>query len=294
MINMQVTEDSFEHTYDFLRSMLLDKRAKGKSVDTGHWQALRGVPHTQTYELERVNIEMPIAATPGSWAAFLRPNLPWAEDHFNERIGGEPLNPGVQFQNWPWYRGGVEDHKAQGHFSHSYMERFWPKRANASESLPQYYKRQGIRYPYGDLETLIQNLKRDPHTRQAYLPIWFPEDLSAAQQDQRVPCSLGYHFMLRDSRLHCMYPMRSVDFVRYLRDDLYMAGRLVQWIIASLTGAELNDEDRPAGDSLWMDVMPGKLMINIGSLHCFDGDVAKLTREHLEYTKGDPYYGAAV
>lgn len=314
---------NIEGTYDYLRGLLLRNHEQGKIVDTGHWQALRNVPHTRTLELQNVSIEMDIRPTPGSWASFIRPNLPWAEDHFQERVAGDPLNPGEQYKNWPWYRGGVEDHKstccenpipgplvkdrcltcggllkATGRFSHSYMERFWPKFAGY-ENEPAIY-RKGIRYRYGDLEDLIQILKRDPYTRQAYLPIWFPEDLTASRQDERVPCTLGYHFMLRDDRLHCFYPMRSCDIVRYFRDDAYMAGRLCQWIIANLAGEEIKtwqeqtDEHASTVPGFWTEIQPGKLTMSIASLHCFEGDIPKLKRDHNNYRSEDESYGAAV
>lgn len=297
MINSTCLGDTIEGTYDYLRGLLLRNHEKGKIVDTGHWQALRNVPHTRTLELQQVNIEMGIRPTPGSWASFIQPNLPWAEDHFQERVGGEPLNPGNQFMNWPWYRGGVENHKATGQFSHSYMERFWPRYAGAV----QVGGHIGIRYRYGDLEDLIQILKRDPGTRQAYLPIWFPEDLTASRENERVPCTLGYHFMLRDDQLHCFYPMRSCDFVRYFRDDAYMAGRLCQWILANLAGEELKAWQEQTGEhassvpGFWTEIRPGKLTMSIASLHCFEGDVPKLTRDHDRFrNEEDEDYAAAV
>jgi thymidylate synthase len=112
-------------------------------------------------------------------------------------------------------------------FSHSYPERYWPPRGH------------GIRYPFGNLNNLLSLLAREPYTRQAVLPMFTHEDVYAADVAQeRVPCSLSWHFMLRGGRLHCQYPMRSVDLYRYLPDDLYMAGRLVQWVIERLQGRE--------------------------------------------------------
>ena len=32
----------------------------------------------------------------------VRPNIPWADDHFEERIGGEPLNPPPSNEWWPY------------------------------------------------------------------------------------------------------------------------------------------------------------------------------------------------
>jgi thymidylate synthase len=274
MITFSATGNSFNDTYNDIRAEYLNLEGRAKEVNTGHWQSLKDTPHSKTRELLHVAIEARVSRTSGAWGAFMQPNLPWAEDHFLERVSGKPLNPGEQYKFWPWYAGGVEDHKQPGEFSHTYMERFW-----AAEAMRQNgYEPHGIRYKVGDLENLLHLLKREPKTRQAYLPIWFPEDVWAASVvKQRVPCTLGYHFMLRDDQLHCFYPMRSVDFVRYLRDDLYMAGRLVQWIIDELKDIEEGQDDT------WVDVIPGKLTLFASSLHIFEGDIPKLTREHHEY-----------
>lgn len=262
--------NTFESCNHLIRDEFLNPNGRASAVNTGHWQSVKGTPHSHTRELLHASVEARVHRTPGAWGAFMQPNLPWAEDHFKERVSGEPLNPGEQYKFWPWYKGGVENHKAPGKFSHTYMERFWPKRAGRADQLPN---KSGIHFPYGDLHDLLELLNREPHTRQAYLPIWFPEDIHAAAIDkQRVPCTLGYHFMLREDQLHCFYPMRSVDFVRYLRDDMYMAGRLMQWIINELRA-----------DDPWDEVIPGKLTLFASSLHIFEGDVPKLTREHESY-----------
>lgn len=242
-------------------------------VSTGHWQSLKDVPHVHTRELFRVSLEMIIPPTMEEAQEWIEPNLPWAEDHFRERVGGEPLNPGREYVNWPWYRGGVEDHKSTGVFSHSYMERMWPRHAGYTSvgvsGRPRHSgENEGIRYRYGDLSDLVALLHREPTTRQAFLPIWFPED-TGAHHEERVPCTLGYLFNLRDGVLHCTYYIRSCDFLRYLRDDVYMAMRLTQWLRSQLRSK----------DALWEDVIPGILQMNIGSLHVFEGDMGKMRRE---------------
>lgn len=253
---------------------------EGSEVDTGHWQSLEGVPHTQTRELQNVAIEYRIPYSQPQLAAEVHPNMPWAEDHFLERVSGEPLNPGEQFRNWPWYRGGVEDHKQTGQFSHTYMERYWPKKAkqvydrpprNKLEEIQLYTPyMEGIRYPYGDLNDVVALLAKHPGTRQAYLPVWFPEDTGAVH-GERVPCSIGYHFLWRGKELHCNYYMRSCDFLRYLRDDIYLTCRLVQWVCKELSNFEKIGENAP---------IPGELTMLIGSLHVFEGDMPKMKREY--------------
>lgn len=266
-----------ELPYEFLaRGMLYH----GQKVNTGHWQALKDVPNTRTVELQNVVIEMPISPTPGSWAAYCRPNLPWAEDHFQERVAGEPTNPGKEFTKWPWYKPEWEAQDAKREFSHTYMERFWP-RFGADDQTPPAPELRGVRYRYGDLNDVIELLRKEPHTRQAYLPMFFPED-TGATSDQRLPCSLGWHFMLRDERLHCFYPMRSVDLVRYLRDDAYMAGRLVQWVIDQLRERQQEPMEHEADyeDPWWGMVKPGNLTMFMSSLHVFEDELPTLRKKH--------------
>src|SRR3546814_17811567 len=82
---------------------------------------------------------------------------------------------------------------------------------------------------------------RSPYTRQAYLPVWFPEDTGSAS-GQRVPCTLGYQFLIRETPagkvLHIIYNMRSCDFMRHLADDIYMTIRLAQWMPDQLQRSE--------------------------------------------------------
>lgn len=277
--------DTWRETCEHLVRDFLTEGSHFK-VNTGHWQSVKGTSHSQTREIMHLKMTLAIQPTPGSWAAMIRPNLPWAEDHFQERVGGEPLNPGEQYKNWPWYAGGVEDHKESGKFSHTYMERFWPRQAGGSRAIGMpslsEWDNRGIYYRYGDLNDLVELLWREPTTRQAYLPVWFPED-TGAHHGERVPCTLGYHFMLREDRLHCFYPMRSVDFVRYLRDDLYMAGRLVQWVILKLRKKSMMKwQADPDAQPFWEPIVPGNLEFFASSLHIFEGDVPKLEREHVQ------------
>ena len=248
-------------------------------VDTGHWQSLKNVPHTATRELQNVVIETTIPQDRMDAALWVEPNLPWAEDHFQERVGGEPTNPGSQYMNWPWYDPTWAAQGQERKFSHTYQERMWPRWANhRSRELQD--QNVGIRYRYGDLQDLVNLLAREPTTRQAYLPIWFPED-TGAHHKERVPCTLGYHFLLRGGLLHVTYFIRSCDFLRYLRDDVYMAMRLGQWILdkAEDTFYETNEWKIAGTPNPWLTAEMGILHMHIVSLHIFEGDMGKMRRE---------------
>jgi hypothetical protein len=258
-------------------------RDNGEVVDVGEWQSIRApIPQSRTIEIEDVHFNLPISADVEGLQRDIEPNLPWAEDHFLERVSGVPANPGVQYKNWPWYRGNVEQHQTQElqKFSHTYMERYWPKHAN--QHFPDRDRRneidysksshRGIRYNYGDLNDVVSLLARSPYTRQAYLPVWFPEDTGAVP-GERVPCSLGYHFLLRNGRLNVYYFIRSCDFFRHFRDDVYLTCRLGQWVLDKVKYRGLDD---PPG---WEDVEMGDLIMQIDSLHVFEDERKRLWAE---------------
>lgn len=228
----------------------------------GAAHAMKDDTTAHTHELMHVVETFEVDVHPSAWRETVKPNLPWAEDHFRERISGEPMNPSPSEAWWPFARQGNAEHKKEDQkFSHTYPERFWPKHAGfdvedwGGHPSPT-GAHHGIRFPYGDLNDLIEVLRENPNSRQAYLPIWFPEDLYAARQGERVPCSMGYHFIYNPAvgKLDCVYTMRSCDIVRFYRDDIYMAGRLLQHV---------------AGESSFF---PGILVAQIANLHCFPGD----------------------
>jgi hypothetical protein len=248
---------SFPQVYSYLLARL--RSADPVSEPPHQMEHLRDDPRWVTRELVNVSFQYQIPATQHQLMMETMPSMPWAEEHFKERVSGEPLNPPPSHVMWPYGQKSNEEHLTDGKFSHSYPERMWPKYA-LDTACPM----TGIRFKYGDLSDLVCLLIDHPNTRQAYLPIWFPEDLAAAREGQRVPCTLGYHFLLRKGRLSVTYFIRSCDLIRFFRDDVYMACRLCQWVLASCG---------------WGEKKMGTLTMHIVSLHCFEGDLATLRRD---------------
>ena len=207
-------------------------------------------------------------------------NQPWADNHFNERVCGFPLNPGTEWANWP-YAKSADRFRVNDMFNHTYAERYWPRHADPScggETKEDYVDRlakgtwplqdnKGIRYDYGDLGDVINQLEKDPSSRQAVLPIFFPEDTGAVH-GERVPCSIMYQFMIRNGRLDLFYYLRSCDFVRHFRDDIYLTLRLQCWVIE-----ELQKRGMTA-------LRPGNFLMQIASLHIFRNDWDVLFPDH--------------
>lgn len=238
-----------------------------QGMSTGHSAAHR------THELEDVSLvwdQMPRSIDDIIPAV----DQSWADDHFIERVSGIPHNPAPSHLSWPYAVRGNGDHTTRDKFDHTYPERFWPKQAAYDEipddhGLPaNRYHRGGIRFLYGDLGDVVDLLVRNPLTRQAYLPVWFPEDTGAVEA-QRVPCTLGYHFMQRGGFLSCRYYIRSCDVYRHLSNDVWLAGMLTKWIATKVY--EIT-ETAPAP----VVFRPGSLVMHIASLHAFTGDSRKI------------------
>jgi thymidylate synthase len=274
-----------------------NKFKRAPEVHAQKWQGMDISERPEAKMIELILQDMRIALRTEDldvWREEINPNLPWADDHFDERVCGFPLNPGTQWAKWPWGNSAKAHLDLEGErFNHNYMERYWPKYAGIL-NVPTYdteeswlewntkpgsrdgiitgegepfrfaHARQGIRSEYADLNNLIETLAHEPDTRQAYLPIWFPEDGTV---DGRKPCSLGYHFIMRHGYLHVTYYMRSCDFYRHWADDCYLTVRLLLWIL---------DRCREKNPDIWNDIKPGFFNMHIASLHMFINDAATM------------------
>ena len=272
---------------DAIQDAFGDMEGWGELVHTERWQAIdiSQKPEAQMVEVlhKRVTARLMGNLDLDYYREQIQPNLPWADDHFQERICGFPLNPGTEWKNWPWSRS-ADTHRSIGKFNHNYMERYWPRHAGQikvpTESLadcnPKYMQNhpplKGINQEYGDLNNLIELLANEPSTRQGYMPIWFPEDTGTVHSG-RKPCSLGYHFIMRNNRLDIRYDIRSCDMFRHFRDDIYLTIRLGLHILERCK--EINHEG-------WKDVVPGNFIMNITSLHMFINDYIVLFKHQPE------------
>ena len=266
------------HTFNKLFSGIGRDLLQAPVVKNQYWQSTKVNQGTKELLNFTLRLELKDAEDLGAVQDAIQPNLPWADRHFDlERISGEPINPGTTWREWP-YALSADKHRREGakdpQFDHSYAERYWPKYAGKTEGgyidgdqdpIPC---AAGIRFQYGDLNDLVEVLLEDHTTRQAYLPIWFPEDLAAARDKKRVPCSLGYHFIVRDGKMHIVYYIRSCDFIRHFRDDVYLTIRLLLWVL----------EQCQKRSDKWNGVEPGTFTMHVTSLHIFESDAIYLNK----------------
>lgn len=275
---------SFKDVHAALRAELMEN---ADIVHSKRWQGavIANNPNMACYELTHSHFQVNLEGQESlaHWREDIKPDLPWADNHFEERVCESPINPGTHWANWEHNaKAGAEGFlDDRGKFNHNYMERYWPRFAGAvdvpTEDADQWKRHfrqgfipgltkphSGIFYEYGDLNDVIRLLMDDPYTRQAYLPMWFPEDTGGG--NKRAPCTIGYHFLMRREQLDINYHIRSCDFHKHFRNDLYFTVRLLIWALEKLR----------AGNPDWRDVRPGTFNMQIGSLHVFMPDWEKI------------------
>lgn len=244
----------------------------GQIHEQTKWQGVKApAPMFETYEAA---FKAPMPRTIEDAILELKPNLLWADIHFEERVSGIPMNPPPSHEIWPFAKKENKEFQQKTKFTHTYPERFWPKNAGGYSFKPN----TGIRYALGDLNDLIDQLFNDPNTRQAYLPIFFPED-TGALHGGRVPCTLGYGIYVRNYHLHITYNMRATDALRHFQDDIYLAWRLADYILNVLKyKAKEKSKDEPIGNCFWCKVNLGYLTFHTQNLHVFKGEETLLNK----------------
>lgn len=167
----------------------------------------------------------------------------WVEKEWRDRLAGD-LNPGHAWKErkdvWEQFLEKPKNdyvtpsgQRPYGHFSYSYSERM------------------GGNY----LQSIITELKVHPNSRQLYLPVWDRLVDWRRRGKRRVPCSLGYWFVMRNDKVHLTYMMRSCDLFTHFANDVALASIMLKYV------ADETDHG------------VGSLTHFIGSLHVYQRDV---------------------
>lgn len=164
----------------------------------------------------------------------------YCKQEIKDRCSGKPLNPGNSYKirSDMWNKFLLNGKK----FAYQYAERLWRN---------------------NQFSDVITTLKKDSGTRQAVLSVWNPDldmDLSKVGGGNRIPCSLNYQFLIRNNRLHCIYSMRSNDFLGHHVIDLYCASGLMEYVVKELK-------------EVYPELKVGSLTYICGSLHAFHWDL---------------------
>ena len=178
---------NFTAALDHLKTRMINESFV---VHTEKWQglAVKAKPEAQMREILFPSFQVPILTEDlDTLSSDIKPNLPWADRHFiEERVSGQPINPGETWKLWPWSNSADKFRTEGEQYNHSYAERYWPKYAGltpggklSEDTTGKNDPTAGIRYAYGDLWDVINLLADQPLTRQAYLPVFFPEDTGA-------------------------------------------------------------------------------------------------------------------
>ena len=236
---------------------------ESKITQVTNWQGNNDFKGTLMRVLRNVNLIIECPFNKDKARDITGCDLPWAEDHFQERVSGLPTNPGDTYKYWPYHSNLDKSNYKEEKFSHTYQERFWPKRADVAPHVG--FPLVGVRYELGDLNDLIEQIGNDPATRQAYLPIWFPEDTGA--KNRRVPCTLGYYFYIEDNVINCNYTIRSCDIYRHFRNDVYFTIRLLQYIQETIN------------NKYKLNIELGMIRMDIYNLHLFLNDAYALIKK---------------
>lgn len=219
-----------------IKEIFKDIVNNGDEVLAGTWQGTDDMKDQVMLVLRNYDFSFSCPLTEDTLLEKTKADNEWVRLHMSERLSRQPTNPGKSYIIWPYanFKAGDKFIK-QDKFSHTYQERFWPRfahqeKANSGERVDfeSFKSGRGIRFELGDLNDLIITLNSNKLTRQAFLPIFFPEDTYAASINERVPCTLGYLFYMSKGKLNVNYYIRSCDGYRHLRNDIYFTARLLQ------------------------------------------------------------------
>ena len=167
---------------------------------------------------------------------FYDATLEWAEAWFRDRVSGKYLNPEPSVKlRWNYWKAFAD--AFDGRFAYTYPERMCYQ-----------------------LEPLVEKLRGNRYMRGAMLAIWDPHKDVRSMGVRRVPCSISYHFLIRNEagvdKMRLIYYIRSQDLVNHFPSDVYCALRLQEWMAEKVGDCEL-----------------GPFISYVDSLHCYRKDV---------------------
>lgn len=164
-------------------------------------------------------------------------------------LGGRAFNPWVTLAEFPWLIAGRNDV--------AWLLPYLPKAAAFSDDGKTWRAGYGPRLrawgqhlaPAVDqLAFVVDELKRNPGTRQAVISLWDPaEELAAVSYTKDMPCSNRLHFMVHGERLDLQVDIRSNDMVWGYSGVNAVNFTLLHELVARLVGRRLGVYRHTAG-----------------------------------------------
>jgi len=193
----------------------------------------------------------------------LHPVMPWAAIEWQDRLRAILGDVSMLGNSW---RERADDHIDWAQFL-EYNGSPIPDGVSLEELKDEYPAAANdplrLAYSYGERLALndqvfkvIRELRENPTSRQLYVAMWDPHQDIDRVGYRRVPCSIGWHFLLRNGNLNLTYTMRSCDFVTHWQNDVWLAMNLL-YFVCEKTGTN-----------------PGHFSQFINSFHVYEKDVA--------------------
>lgn len=225
----------FGNPYELISEVLRDLDEMGTIVKPKSYQnkKIEGKDEFFTKEIQNYMYSLVSMDNPDPLFLF-EDTRDWAQAEFMERISAVYRNPGEAWRIRPdmW-----EEFLVEGKFDYAYNDRL------------------NVLF---NLSVISDHLKVNPDSRQAWLPIFFPEDVQFLGGKRRIPCSLGYYFMVRDHKVNLTYVQRSADAVAHFGNDVWLAWQMMGYMARSL------------------ELETGMLTHHIFSLHSYQRDWKRL------------------
>ncbi len=174
----------------------------------------------------------------------------WLKECNEREIGG--MNPGTSWHEWPtlWEKFLVKPDPQSAtqfaeHFDYTYSERLYSPEDPTAPLSHQFI-------------ICARELMLRPNSRRAVVSIWDRRiDGNRVDGKPRVPCTMYYHFVRRDNKLHMMYHMRSCDLALHFPFDVAFAMAARDYVMTHIS----------------KDMEPGWFQHNFGSLHAYRKDL---------------------
>ena len=132
-------------------------------------------------------------------------------------------------KEWAWYLSG--DNKVT---EIKKLAKIWDKMHGGDDVVNSNYGYQWLRN--GQLDRCVDQLKKDPNSRQAWISIYDGKEKIKYQYD--TPCTIGVGFDIKNGKLDMTVVMRSNDLVYGFCNDQYCFSKL-QEMVADRLGIEI-------------------------------------------------------